>query len=78
VKQAGAWWAGQSAKVKGVVAKPPAPFKPKHPDDQALVPGAAAQVAADRLPLVKQLADASRRICETTMTNVPATYLPNQ
>lgn len=78
VKQAHAWWVGQSDKVKGVVAKPPAPFKPKHPDDQALVPAAAAQVTADRLPLVKQLADASRQVCETAMSNVPASYLPNQ
>ncbi len=75
VKQAHAWWVGQADKVKAAV-KPPAPFKPKHAEDQALVAGAAAQVAADRLPLVKQLADASRQVCETVMENVPPSYLP--
>lgn len=77
VKQAHAWWASQVDKVKGVAARPAAPFKPRHPDDQALVAGAAAQVSADRLPLVKQLADASRQVCEAAMANVPASYLPN-
>lgn len=75
VKQAHAWWAGQSAKVQAAL-KPPAPFKPKHAEDEALVAGAAAQVAADRLPLVKQLADASHQVCETVMENVPPSYLP--
>ena len=75
VKQAYGWWAGEADKVKAAV-KPPAPFKPKHAEDQALVAGAAAQVAADRLPLVKQLADASRQVCETVMENLPPSYLP--
>lgn len=75
VKQAHAWWAGQADRVKAAV-KPPAPFKPKHAEDKALVAGAAAQVAADRLPLVKQLADASHAACDTAMENVPPSYLP--
>ena len=75
VKQAHAWWTGQAGKVKAAV-QPPAPFKPKHAEDQALVAGAAAQVAADRLPLVKQLADASGQICETVRENLPPRYLP--
>lgn len=75
VKQAHAWWKGQADKVKAAV-QPPAPFKPKHAEDQALVAGAAAQVAADRLPLVKQLADASGQVCETVRENLPPRYLP--
>ena len=75
VKQAHAWWTGQAAKVKAAL-RPPAPFKPRHAEDKTLVAGAAAQVAADRLPLVKQLADASRQICDTVMENVPPSYLP--
>ena len=75
VKQVHAWWAGQAAKVKSAL-QPVAPFRPKHADDKALVAGAAAQVAADRLPLVKQLADASHQVCETVMENLPPSYLP--